>query len=102
MIVVTEDLVSGIHVMNATKNKVQCLINYGTKINPIAIQELNEFKQVQVWLDNDSPHVIEQANKYARTIALYGKAEVQVISDVYTDPKHYEASQIKDILRWIQ
>jgi len=94
MIVVVEDLVSGIHIIRAdTTDTVHVLVNYGVKINPIAMPVLNEFDKVIVWLDNDSPYVKGQARKYARTAALYG-VDADAILD-RSDPKHYTPNEIR-------
>ncbi len=87
---VVEDLVSGIHVAAAG---FSVLVNYGVKINPLAVKEVSRCSKVVVWLDNDSSYIKDQAQKYARTIKLYGGKETAVITDA-TDPKHHTKEEI--------
>ena len=96
-IVVVEDLVSGIHVINADSSAtVSVLVNYGVKINPVAMPALTLYNKVVVWLDNDSAYVVEQGRKYARTVALYG-TDADVVYNM-SDPKHFSATDIMDAI----
>ena len=94
-IIIVEDLVSGIHVSEATNHDV--IVNYGVKINPLVVAKANQYSYATVWLDNDSPYVCKQAEGYARTIALYGNTDTCVI-DVQSDPKYNSNREIRDIL----
>ena len=94
-IIIVEDLVSGIHVADATTHDV--IVNYGVKINPLVVAKANQYGYAAVWLDNDSPHVCKQADGYARTIALYGNTASYVVTEK-SDPKHNINRDIRDIL----
>jgi len=96
-LVIVEDLVSGIHIYNAFKkgDNMAVLVNYGVKINPLAVDEATNYDQVTVWLDNDSRHVVSQARDYARTVELYTGKHTKVVHGG-SDPKHYTSDEICD------
>jgi hypothetical protein len=94
-VIIVEDLVSGIHVHEASDEAV--IVNYGVKINPLVVSVATKFYKALVWLDNDSPHVVAQAKGYARTIGLYGSTQASVVMDE-SDPKHYSPDGIRNIM----
>src|SRR5210317_212752 len=99
-VVIVEDLVSAIHIMNATTgNKPGVYVNYGTKVDPTLMYNIAyNFKHAYVWLDNDNQHVINQAKLMKRTITMYNDSvETRMIED-YSDPKHYPHEEIERIL----
>jgi hypothetical protein len=92
--IVVEDLVSGIAIIKAMEHYVvTVLVNYGTKINIEAVYALRSYKDVTMWLDNDSTHVKDQAKLYAKTIALYSGKKVRIIKE-RGDPKHFALRDI--------
>lgn len=98
--VVVEDYVSGIHIAEAFRDRLPAptvVVNYGVKVEPTVMHKLaGTFKQVRIWLDNDSTHVKEQATLMARTIQLYGTPCTADLA--HSDPKHYDAFTIQGIL----
>ena len=99
--VVVEDLASGIHIANAhvSHPPVDVVVNYGVKINALVVALAQQYERVQVWLDNDSQHIINQAKHYARTIAMYkGDGALVNVVEVDSDPKHYMARNIRSIM----
>lgn len=99
-LVIVEDYVSGIHIAEAFKNTqpLDILVNYGVKINALAVAEAAKYDNVVIWLDNDSHHVISQAKHYARTIELYSGREVALVDADRSDPKHYDGDKIYSIM----
>lgn len=98
--VLVEDYVSGIHIAEAFGSKPNApvvVVNYGVKIEPTIMHKLaGTFKQVRIWLDNDSEHVKEQAKLMARTIQMYGTPCTADFA--HSDPKHYDKPTIQGIL----
>lgn len=99
-LIIVEDLVSGIHIAQAYKltDPMDVLVNYGVKINALAVAEAAKYENVMVWLDNDSQHVINQAQHLARTITLYSGREVAIVDADRSDPKHYDGDKIYSIV----
>jgi len=99
--VITEDTLSAIHVVEAFKKQgrtnVAALANHGVRTN-IQLLELCIGYSTVVWLDNDSPSVINAADKMARTLQLMSDGAVDVVDKQYSDPKHYQPRKILDIL----
>lgn len=96
--VIVEDLVSGIHLIEALHkfDDVGVIVNYGVKINLEALHAMTQYARSIVWLDNDSAHVNETAQCMARTLRLLSTNACHVIVDS-TDPKHYNAEDIEEI-----
>ncbi len=101
IIVLVEDLLSGISVVEAferTQRTVHAIVNYGTKVNLEAVHHCSRYNNTVVWLDNDSDHVKTQARLMARTIQLLHPA-AQVVSELReTDPKHSDYITIRKIV----
>lgn len=103
--VIVEDFVSGIAIIEATKLdacgiKPTVYVNYGTKVDATMMYKIaGDYDSVLVWLDNDSEHVIEQANTMVNTILLYSDSceASRVITS--SDPKHYSGAEIRAILQ---
>ena len=98
--VVVEDLISGIHVIKAMcgEYNVDVFVNYGIKINIRLVHGLRAAPHTVVWLDNDSPHVVQQAQHYVRTIQLHSGKQVGVVK-VYDDPKLRTGIEIKRAIK---
>ena len=106
--VIVEDYVSGIHVAEAHANcdkQVTVLVNYGTKLSYAVMARAAEWDNIAVWLDNDSDHVKNHADRMVRTMRLMkGDGVIRAIMPE-TDPKHYTYDGIRDTLgayTWIQ
>ncbi len=101
IIVLVEDLLSGITVVEAfeqAQRTVHAMVNYGTKVNLEAVHHCSRYDNTLVWLDNDSPHVIDQAKVMARTIQLLHPG-AQVVSELREkDPKHYDYITLRKIV----
>lgn len=103
--VIVEDYVSAIHVAEAIgandrwdmEDWIVC-VNYGTKINTHMLYYISDCTTLDVWLDNDSQHVVNQAKHIARTAKLFGVYKAQCIDEELTDPKHYTQEEIQDAL----
>ena len=96
--VIVEDLVSGIHVMEAMNGLARVYVNYGVDVDTDTLQAaLSGNKPVVVWLDNDSDHVENQAKMMARTLSLIGTEPVQIV-EVFSDPKHQYYEEIRSIV----
>jgi hypothetical protein len=89
--VIVEDLVSGMHVVEALgKLSVEVVVNYGVKVNLEALYSMKGAEHAFVWLDNDNDHVIAQAKTMGKTLDLLSSdIKVEVIWELYHDPKHY-------------
>ena len=96
-ITIVEDLVSGIHIAEASKTGVVVL--HGVKIDPVLMYLIaRNWKSAVIWLDNDSQHVDNQAKQMERTIKMYSPhIEVGRVSD-YQDPKYYKNREIVSII----
>ena len=96
--VIVEDLVSAIHILRAYKDEdMAVVVNYGTKVDLEALHFMSHFEKCAVWLDNDNPHVMEQAETMERTLKLLGCKSV-IKTTVVKDPKGYDTAQIRTIL----
>ena len=99
--VIVEDLLSGLAIIKCAKwrgtDSVEVLVNYGTKVNIEAINEMNDCESICVWLDNDNDHVVHQANTITRTASLITGRPVNVIQSL-DDPKKYTSTQIEGAL----
>lgn len=101
--VLVEDLLSGIHIVEATHaagpTATMAIVNYGTQVQLPALHACALQSRAIVWLDNDSKHVVEQAEQMARTINLINsQCLVRVIGGKYSDPKHHTWDEINHIL----
>jgi len=94
-IILVEDLASGLAVARATMHSV--LVNYGVKVVPETLYKNINCDKFIVWLDNDSPHVKDQAIHISRTWAMIHGKEHRTI-DRYDDPKNYNEDDIRGIL----
>ena len=102
-LVIVEDLVSMIHIRNAT-DKASVIVNCGVKINPFVVNKAKDYKNVVIWFDNDGEHIVKQAKQYAKTIKMYSAfPNVEVIEEL-SDPKHYGRAEIYKSLEllWTQ
>ena len=100
-LVMVEDYISGIHVFEsgqAFSQPFDVLINYGTKVNLEACHAAAQYSDVVVWLDNDSPHVIQQAWDMQRTIILIEPDDYRNRISTPGDPKHYHMNDITRIV----
>ena len=96
--VIVEDLVSGIHVIEAMEGLARVYVNYGVDVDTDTLEAaLSGNRPVVVWLDNDSDHVNNQAEMMARTLSLIGNQPVKIIR-VYSDPKHQDYEFIRRIV----
>lgn len=98
IVVVVEDLCSGIQVIEAFRKDprtVHCVVNYGTKVNLEALFHASRYNNVLIWLDNDSGHVSEQAHIMGRTVSLLNSNVVVMTEMTQQDPKHYPQSGIR-------
>ena len=90
--VIVEDFVSAIHIVEACMRfsiPVKVFVNYGTKVNLELCHAAAQFDTVITWLDNDSPHVIEQAQHIHRTVCMIEPQYHRRIVTDRADPKHY-------------
>ena len=95
--IIVEDLVSGIHLANALHGKAVLIqVNYGVKVNLEAIAQLADIPKILVWLDNDSPHVMEQARTIARTAGLIHAADIH-LELALSDPKNCRLDEIMGV-----
>ena len=108
IVVIVEDLASGIRVIEAggkVQQTIHCLVNYGTKVNLEALFHASRYSNVMVWLDNDSRHVIEQAELMGRTVHLLNAHCEAGIELIRQDPKQYieveVVNAILDAADWI-
>ncbi len=102
IIVLVEDLLSGISVVEAfkrTQRTVHAVVNYGTKVNLEAVHHCARYDNTLVWLDNDSSHVIAQAKVMERTIQLLHPAAKVACELTDKDPKHYDYVSIQRTVR---
>lgn len=100
---VVEDLASG----NALTNTLQylevpakVLVNYGTKVTPLVLNRVRNFKQGVVWLDNDGPIIRDQSEKICKVWGMLSGEQVN--SELHlTDPKSEStSSRIACVLKW--
>ena len=99
--ILVEDLSSGIRVAKALRHtNIECrvIVNYGTKVSPEVLHRARVIDTGMVWLDNDSEHVIEQAEKIRNVWGmLSGKRTT--IETKYRDPKHVALPDILNTVR---
>jgi hypothetical protein len=99
--VIVEDSLSAIHVLEAYRKlgttNVAAIANHGVRTN-VQLLELCLGHSTVVWLDNDSPSVINAASSMARTLQLMSDGDVELVDIKYSDPKHYNPRTILDIL----
>lgn len=97
-LVVVEDVISGLKVIEAN-SLLQPMVLLGTYI-PLFGNLMNQdlFKSVTIWLDNDSPEVIEKAKKLRDKMLLGGRQNVAVVESK-RDPKWYSNSEITATVR---
>jgi len=97
--VIVEDLLSGIHVVEAAKSladlNVVVYVNYGTKVQLDLLAHAADLGNVMVWLDNDSTHVRAQADTMARTIKLINNKCWTYVERLHCDPKNARYDQIR-------
>jgi len=99
--VLVEDLLSGIHIVEATHEGAVVtvvIVNYGTQVQLPALHACSLRGHATVWLDNDSKHVIEQAEQMARTINMIRSQCLVRTVRTESDPKHHSWDQINTIL----
>lgn len=96
LVVLVEDLVSGIHIVEAVPTAA-VVVNYGVKVNLLALDACTMYANIKVWLDNDSSHVKRQADTMARTLQMLTNHTVSIVKG-YSDPKHHTHEQIEEIL----
>ena len=98
LVVIVEDYLSGIAITEAyhrNKLTVHAMVNYGTKVSIEMLHHVARYDNVLVWLDNDSAHVIEQAQHMARTVGMMNaKCDVQVHTTT-NDPKYHSYDHIR-------
>ena len=98
ILVIVEDLVSGIHIREAG---FDALVNYGTQVKPMILYQIpDHYKEVVVWLDNDNDTVIDKSKQMYDILHLYGNRDRKIrrISN-YEDPKHYDSETIDEIVK---
>ena len=95
--VIVEDLVSGIHIMNATYGDVEVIVNYGVKVNLAALEWAATYKRVIVWLDNDGEIISEKSDEMERVLKLISKGDISRCI-VYSDPKHQTPETIRSVV----
>jgi len=94
--VIVEDLASGIIVSRALERKqypALVTVNYGTRVSPEVLYLNKTFDFGVVWLDNDGPQIVRQAEKIAKVWAMLSGKPIQ-IERVYKDPKSVAVSDI--------
>jgi hypothetical protein len=98
-----EDLASGNALSRTLKylnipSKV--IVNYGTKVTPLVLNRVQNFKQGVVWLDNDGPHIRDQSEKINKVWAMLSGERVN--SEMHlSDPKSEDMpTRIECILKW--
>ena len=97
--VIVEDLVSGIHILEAHPQEgIKVVVNYGVKVNLEALHSLAHIPRVHIWLDNDGDHVLSQADTMTRTLAMMSQGKVTQVSPSMSDPKHYKSDEIRGVL----
>ena len=100
--VLVEDLLSGIHIIEATHGNQNiatlAIINYGTQVQLPALHACAQQGHAIVWLDNDSSHVIDQAEQMSRTISMIRSLCAIRTVRTESDPKHHSWDQINTIL----
>lgn len=100
---VVEDLASG-HALADTLGYLEIpskvLVNYGTKVTPLVLQRVRNFRQGVVWLDNDGPIIRDQSEKINKVWAMLSGERVN--SEMHlTDPKSESSpTRIECILKW--
>ena len=104
--VIVEDMASGIKVLEALYNNNRqgvVLVNYGVapKVEPLHhMIEVYDPAKIVVWLDNDSGHVINQAEqigKVAKTLST-PFTKVDVFDKEEGDPKQYDWNNIISVI----
>ena len=104
-VVIVEDLQSALHIIQATENEGKgahlpgIYVNHGTRIDPTMMYIIaHNYGHCTVWLDNDGQHVINQAKLMQRTIQMYSSNIACRRVEDKSDPKHYDALMILEIL----
>lgn len=95
--VIVEDYISALHITWAIPTS-EVIVNYGTRVNLEALDRMGEHTAKKVvWLDNDSRHVIDQAETMASTLKLLHGGECEVVKN-HADPKRHSTARIKRVL----
>lgn len=100
--IIVEDYISGIRLMQWAAShewNMKVLVNYGTKVNPEAIKNMTDLYKLIVWLDNDNPHVLEQAKTIATVAKLIQPKNVMITKQLdVDDPKKQGYPVIKEVV----
>lgn len=100
--IIVEDYLSAVRIIQwARYNEtwhIQVMCNYGTKVNPIAMNMLDDTDQYIVWLDNDSAHVISQGKSISDVLSLLKPGKRIWQNATLSDPKKCSYDEIEGVL----
>lgn len=100
--IIVEDYLSAVRLiqwcMMHPRWHIQVMCNYGTKVNPVAMNNLEDTDQYIVWLDNDSPSVSYQGQKIRDVLRLLRPGKIVWQHTSLEDPKKCSYGEIEEVL----